>query len=279
MKEIFDSVSYRCSKIVTKHYSTSFALASKMLAPSVRQDVYNIYSFVRFADEIVDTFHDYDKAKLFQNFENDLNDALENKISLNPILNAFQHTAHTYNIEKRLIYAFMESMRMDLTKTTYKNEEEYKAYIYGSADVVGLMCLKVFVKGDSEKYKDLKTAAMALGSAFQKINFLRDIKQDYEWLKRSYFPNTDFNSLDEKRKNQIITEIEYDLNMGYQGILKLPNEAKFGVYMAYRYYTKLLGKLKKTSPLQIKNARIRVPNYQKIGMLARSYVDYKLNLI
>ena len=279
MKEIFDTVSYQCTKIVTNRYSTSFSLASKMLDSSIRQDTYNIYGFVRFADEIVDSFHDYDKEKLLQNFENDLNSALENKISLNPILNAFQHTVHAYNIDKELIYAFINSMRMDLTKTTYKNTEEYKAYIYGSADVVGLMCLKVFVKGSKEKYEALRDAAMALGSAFQKINFLRDLKQDYESLKRSYFPNTDFDSLDEQKKQQIITEIEQDLSIGYQGIQKLPPEAKFGVYTAYKYYTKLLNKLKRTPPLQLKNARIRVPNYQKIGMLACSYVDYKLKLI
>lgn len=279
MKEIFDTVSYQCTKIVTNRYSTSFSLASKMLDSSIRQDTYNIYGFVRFADEIVDSFHNYDKEKLLQNFENDFNSALENKISLNPILNAFQHTVHAYNIDKELVYAFINSMRMDLTKTTYKNTEEYKAYIYGSADVVGLMCLKVFVKGSKEKYEELRDAAMALGSAFQKINFLRDLKQDYESLKRSYFPNTDFDSLDEQKKQQIITEIEQDLNIGYQGIQKLPPEAKFGVYTAYKYYTKLLNKLKRTPPLQLKNARIRVPNYQKIGMLACSYVDYKLKLI
>lgn len=279
MKEIFDAVSYQCSKIVTNRYSTSFSLASKMLDSSIRQDTYNIYGFVRFADEIVDTFHNYNKEELLQSFENDLNSALENKISLNPILNAFQHTVHAYNINKELIYAFINSMRMDLTKTTYKSTEEYKAYIYGSADVVGLMCLKVFVKGNQEKYEELEDAAMALGSAFQKINFLRDLKQDYESLKRSYFPNTDFDRLDEQKKQQIITEIEQDLNIGYQGIQKLPPEAKFGVYTAYKYYAKLLNKLKRTPPLQIKNARIRVPNYQKIGMLACSYVDYKLKLI
>lgn len=279
MKAIFDSVSYECSKTVTKHYSTSFSMAVKMLSPAIRQDIYNIYGFVRCADEIVDTFHDYNKTLLFQNFETDLHNALESKISLNPILNSFQHTFHKYGIKDEYLAAFIRSMKMDLTKTIYESEEEYKAYIYGSADVVGLMCLQVFVKGDEDKFNSLKDGAMALGSALQKINFLRDLKQDYEMLERSYFPNTDFNTLNEERKHQIISEIESDLNLGYQGILKLPDEAKFGVYTAYKYYVKLLKKLKKTPPLQIKNTRIRVPNYQKFGVLARSYVNYKLNLI
>ena len=170
MKSLFDSVSHQCSKTVTKSYSTSFALATKMLANSIRQDIYNIYGFVRFADEIVDSFHDYNKELLFNNFENDLELALEHKISLNPILNSFQETYHKYGIEKEQLDSFMKSMRLDLTKSTYLNEKEYKAYIYGSADVVGLMCLKVFVKGDVEKYESLKDFAMRLGSGFQKVN-------------------------------------------------------------------------------------------------------------
>jgi 15-cis-phytoene synthase len=279
MKIFFDTVSYQCSKIVTKTYSTSFYMAVKMLAPSIRQDIHNIYGFVRFADEIVDTFHDYDREALFINFEKEVHDALKNKISLNPIINSFQHTVHNYHIEKELIAAFMKSMKMDLTKTTYQTQEEYKAYIYGSADVVGLMCLKVFVKGNQEKYNELKDAAMLLGSAFQKVNFLRDIGNDYVLLKRTYFPNTDFNTLDEAAKHQIIADIEHELASGYQGILKLPVEAKLGVYIAYKYYVTLLNKLKKTPPLQLKNTRIRIPNYQKFGVLAHSYVHYKLNLI
>lgn len=278
MKETFDMVSYQCSRTVTKRYSTSFSLAVKMLSPSIRQDIYNIYGFVRFADEIVDTFHDYDKKTLFKDFEKALYKALNNRISLNPVLNAFQHTVHKYRIEEKLIAAFMQSMEMDLGKTVY-TREEYRAYIYGSADVVGLMCLKVFVKGDTGKYNALKKEAMALGSALQKINFLRDLRQDYDLLARSYFPDTDFDTLTEATKHHIIAEIEADLHLGYQGILKLPVEAKFGVYTAYRYYSKLLSKLKKTPPLQLKNARIRVPNYQKFGLLAHSYVHYKLNLI
>lgn len=277
MKALFDTVSYACSKQVTQTYSTSFSLAVKMLAPSIRQDIYNIYGFVRFADEIVDSFHSYDKESLFNRFETDLNKALENRISLNPILNAFQHTVHKYNIGYKLIDAFMNSMRLDLTKQTYNHQQEYNAYIYGSADVVGLMCLKVFVKGNEDKYNRLKDAAQSLGSAFQKVNFLRDLKEDTEILNRSYFPEAN-NSFNNIVKNGIIEEIEVDFLKAYKGILLLPKEAKFGVYTAYRYYKKLLDKLKKAPVTQIQSGRIRVPNYQKFGLLAKSYVNYKLNL-
>lgn len=279
MKVLFDKVSYQCSKIVTQRYSTSFSLAVKMLSPSIRQDIYNIYGFVRFADEIVDSFHDYNKSDLFYRFKNELEEALADKISLNPILNAFQHTVHKYQINGFLIDAFMKSMEMDLTKKTYASTREYHEYIYGSADVVGLMCLKVFVNGDDSKYEDLRESAMALGSAFQKVNFLRDLKADFEGLDRTYFPNTDLSRLDENSKKAIVNEIEADFKKGYEGIVKLPVEAKFGVYTAYRYYTKLLEKLKKTPPIEIKNARIRVPNYEKFGVLAKSYVNYRLNLL
>lgn len=279
MKALFDSVSHQCSKVVTTSYSTSFSLATKMLAKSIRLDIYNIYGFVRFADEIVDTFHDYDKETLFNNFEEELELALKNKISLNPILNAFQHTYHNYNIEKHMVDAFMKSMRLDLSKTKYKTDQEYKEYIYGSADVVGLMCLKVFVKGDNEQYEKLKDTAMSLGSAFQKVNFLRDLKADHELLDRTYFPNTDLNNLTEEDKLFIINDIENDFNEGLNGIKQLPIEAKFGVFMAYRYYHQLLKKLKKTPALDIKNTRIRVPNYKKAELLTRSYVKYQLNLL
>ncbi|WP_405570380.1 phytoene/squalene synthase family protein [Winogradskyella sp. Asnod2-B02-A] len=279
MKSIFDNVSKECSKAVTNAYSTSFSLATKMLSLSIRQDIYNIYGFVRFADEIVDTFHDYNKEILFNNFERDLEDALRDKISLNPILNAFQETYHNYGIDKHMVDSFMNSMRLDLHKTDYLTNEEYKDYIYGSADVVGLMCLKVFVKGDNEKYNDLKDSAMSLGSAFQKVNFLRDLKADFEGLNRTYFPNTDLNQLNETSKQAIILDIEADFERGLEGIKRLPLEAKFGVFMAYRYYSKLLEKLKKTPALQIKSTRIRVPNYRKIELLTRSYVKYQLNLL
>ena len=279
MKALFDSVSYSCSKIVTKNYSTSFSLATKMLSNTIRMHIYNIYGFVRFADEIVDTFHDYEKEALFENFNQELENALKFKISLNPILNSFQHTFHKFNIDKSLVNAFMQSMRLDLTKKDYLSDEEYKAYIYGSADVVGLMCLKVFVNGNEEKYQELKGMAMSLGSAFQKVNFLRDIKADFDQLDRSYFPNVDLNNLDENSKQLIIDDIEKDFEKGLNGIKRLPIEAKFGVFMAYRYYSQLLKKLKKTPALQIKDTRIRVSNPKKIELLMRSYVKYQLNLM
>ncbi|MDO5977513.1 phytoene/squalene synthase family protein [Flavivirga spongiicola] len=279
MKLLFDTVSYNCSKLVTKTYSTSFSLATKMLAKSIRMDIYNIYGFVRFADEIVDSFHDYNKELLFNKFSDDLELALKDKISLNPILNSFQHTFHKYNLDKSLVDAFMKSMRLDLRKTKYLTEEEYKSYIYGSADVVGLMCLKVFVKGDRIKYEALKDTAMSLGSAFQKVNFLRDLKADFDGLNRTYFPKTDLNNLDEASKQNIIDDIEADFAKGLCGIKKLPIEAKFGVFIAYRYYRQLLKKLKRTPALQIKNTRIRVSNPKKIELLMRSYVKYQLNLM
>ncbi len=279
MKSIFDNVSFDCSMKVTKAYSTSFSSAVKMLAPSIRQDIYNIYGFVRFADEIVDTFHDYDKQALFNQFENDLALAISQKISLNPILNSFQNTVHKYNIPEALINAFMKSMKLDLFKTKYTTVEEYNEYIYGSADVVGLMCLKVFVNGDNDMYEELKHGAMRLGSAYQKVNFLRDLKADFEDLSRTYFPNTDLSKLDETAKQKIIAEIQDDFDAGFAGIQKLPLEAKFGVYTAYIYYKKLLSKLKKTPSLEIKNTRIRVPDYQKVGLLAKCYVNYRLNIL
>jgi len=279
MKAIFDKVSFDCSKNVTKSYSTSFSSAVKMLSPTIRQDIYNIYGFVRFADEIVDSFHDFDKETLFHQFSKDLDLALAQKISLNPVLNSFQHTVIKYDIPRELIDAFMHSMQLDLTKQDYKTVEEYQNYIYGSADVVGLMCLKVFVNGNDSQYEQLKESAMRLGSAFQKVNLLRDLKADYEDLNRTYFPNTDLSQLDEKSKNQIIQEIEADFDAGFEGIQKLPIEAKFGVYTAYSYYKKLLKRLKKTPSLEIKSTRIRVSDYEKIGLLARCYVSYRLNII
>jgi phytoene synthase len=279
MKSIFDTVSKDCSRMITQTYSTSFSMATKMLSNSIRQDIYNIYGFVRLADEIVDSFHDYDKEALFVQFEADLESALINKISLNPILNSFQETYHTYALEKDMVDAFMNSMRQDLHKTVYHTEEEYKNYIYGSADVVGLMCLKVFVNGDTEQYNTLKQTAMALGSAFQKVNFLRDLKADHDQLNRTYFPNTDLNNLDELSKQAIIDDIENDFSEGLKGIKQLPLDAKFGVFMAYRYYNQLLKKLKTTPALEIKSTRIRVPDYKKVELLTRSYVRYQLNLL
>lgn len=279
MKKIFDEVSYSCSEKVTKTYSTSFSLATRLLSENIRRDIYNIYGFVRFADEIVDSFHDYDKKELFKDFSIDLKKALKNKIHLNPILNSFQHTFHKYDIDISLVNAFMKSMEMDLSKKKYSTVKEFKEYIYGSADVVGLMCLKVFVQGNQKLYLSLKENAMSLGSAFQKVNFLRDLKADKEDLNRSYFPNTSFKNLEEKEKNLIISDIENDFSKGLEGIKNLPIEAKFGVFMAYRYYNQLLKKLKKTPATEIINRRIRVPNLKKLELLTRSYVKYQLNLL
>ncbi len=280
MKELFDRVSNDCSKLVTKSYSTSFSLAVNMLSTKIRKDIYNIYGFVRFADEIVDTFHEYDKKQLMEHFERDYYLSKELGISLNPILNSFQQTVKRYNIPDEMVQAFLKSMKADLYKTEYETKEEYDAYIYGSADVVGLMCLKVFVDGDDKKYEELKDAAMRLGSAFQKVNFLRDLKDDYEVLNRSYFPNINLGELDAASKQIIIDEIESDFEFAYKnGILKLPAEAKFGVYMAYRYYRRLLKKLKSVPSEKIMDTRIRISDPMKLNLLARSYVKYKLNII
>ena len=279
MKSIFDKVSADCSKNVTNSYSTSFSLATKMLSKSIRQDIYNIYGFVRFADEIVDTFHDYDKKELLNRFIDELNFSLKNKISTNPILNSFQYTVNKYNIDFGLIDSFLKSMKMDLKKIKYNSEKEYKEYIYGSADVVGLMCLKVFVSGDEETFKKLKPSAMALGSAFQKVNFLRDLNADFHDLNRTYFPNLDFKDFDDQSKMLIMEDIENDFRKALKGIYELPNNSKFGVYAAYKYYKRLLIKLKRTSYMKIKNERVRVPNYQKVDVLARSYVRYRLNIL
>tara|TARA_B100000686_G_scaffold355023_1_gene469150 strand:- start:1415 stop:2251 length:837 start_codon:yes stop_codon:yes gene_type:complete len=278
MKKIFDSVSFDCSRITTEEYSTSFSMATKLLGVSVRKHIYNIYGFVRFADEIVDSFHDYPKKDLLDHFENDLYLSLEQKISLNPILNSFQYTVHKFKIDKTLIEAFLKSMRWDLNKKIF-NDHEYKEYIYGSADAVGLMCLKVFVNGNQKKYLELRSSAMALGSAFQKVNFLRDLNTDYEELNRSYFPNININSFNDKSKLIIIDEIEKDFEMALDGIFKLPDQSRFGVYTAYKYYLKLLQKLKRTPSLSIKNRRIRVANFQKMVVLADSYLKYRLKLI
>ncbi|MDH3381105.1 MAG: phytoene/squalene synthase family protein [Flavobacteriaceae bacterium] len=278
MKELFDKVSIDCSKLITKSYSTSFSLAVKMLSPSIRNPIYTIYGFVRLADEIVDSFHNYDKEKLLNEFEEDYYKAFNEGISINPILNAFQVTVKKYQIDDELIQAFLKSMRLDLSKTTY-TQEQYIEYIYGSADVVGLMCLKVFVNGDEMKYNELKDSAMSLGSAFQKVNFLRDLKDDAGTLNRVYFPQINLLNLSKDAKNEIIYEIEGDFNKAYQGIKQLPAVAKFGVYTAYVYYKTLLRKLKRTPSNKILNSRIRVSNSHKFGLLTKSFLAYKLNLL
>ena len=279
MKQLFDTVSFKCSKLVTKNYSTSFSLAVYMLSPSIRDAIYSIYGFVRFADEIVDSFHGYEKEDLINDFEKEYYKAYKSGISLNPILNSFQHTVKEYNITDDLVQAFLKSMKLDLVKQNYHSQEEYNDYIYGSADVVGLMCLKVFVKGKEERYNQLKAEAMRLGSAFQKVNFLRDLKDDEMVLNRTYFPGVDLKSFDDNSKKIIIQEIQEDFKVALQGIKKLPIEAKFGVYTAYVYYKKLLHKLEKTPSKEILNTRIRVSNYSKMGLLAKSFVSYKLKLV
>lgn len=279
MKELFDKLSYQCSHKVTSMYSTSFSLAVKMLSPKIQKDIYAIYGFVRFADEIVDTFHEYDKVVLLDEFENDLYRAIDRGISLNPILNAFQEVVNKHHIELDLVDHFMKSMRADLYKTEYQSVKEYEDYIYGSADVVGLMCLKVFVQGDQNRYDELKEPAMKLGSAFQKVNFLRDLKDDTEHLQRSYFPHIQGGIIDGIVKDQIIEEIDQDFKDAYAGILQLPIEAKFGVYTAFIYYRKLLRKLTVTKASEIKEKRIRISNPMKMFLLTKSFVNYKLNLL
>lgn len=276
MKELFDKSSLNCSKIITKNYSTSFSLAIKMLAPKIQNDIYVIYGFVRCADEIVDTFQGYNQEELLTEFEADFQKAYERKISLNPVLNAFQEVVHRYNMMD-LVIPFLKSMRMDLNKKEYLTKAEYEEYIFGSADVVGLMCLLVFVNGDRNCYEELKDSAMKLGSAFQKVNFLRDLKHDYESLGRVYFPNVNMLTLSQDDKKSIVDEIEKDFEEALLGIRKLPKEAKFGVYTAYRYYRSLLHKIAKTEPEEILTKRIRVDDFSKIFIIGKSYVKYQLN--
>lgn len=278
MKHLFDTSSEKCSKLVTKTYSTSFSLGIKMIRPKIRNSIYGIYGFVRYADEIVDSFNGYNQEELFLEFEQDYYKSLERKISLNPILNTFQKIVLDYNMQE-LVEDFMKSMKADLYQNDYTTKEEYEQYIHGSANVVGLMCLKVFVHGDEEKYNALKSYAMSLGSAFQKVNFLRDIKDDYEVLGRSYFPNLELGNLDKSGKEQIIQEIEDEFEHAYKGIVLLPAESKLGVYLAYRYYRRLLKKLRKKPVQKILTERTRISNPVKISVLLTSYIQYKLNFL
>ncbi len=279
MKQHFDSISNESSKIITKKYSTSFSIAVRSLAPSIRQAVYNIYGFVRVADEIVDSFEGYPKEDLLNRFEEEYYYAYKTGISTNPVINAFQKTVKDYNIQADLVASFLKSMRSDLKKQVYKNQSEIDEYIYGSADVVGLMCLKVFVKGDEDKYNKLKEPAMKLGSAFQKVNFLRDLNEDFENLNRSYFPNINPNDFTETDKSSLLLEIKNDFEDAYKGILKLPKEAKLAVYVAYKYYFNLLHKIEKTPSETLIEKRIRVSNPKKMFLLMESYFNYKMNLI
>ena len=279
MTLLYDELTEACSKEVTLKYSTSFYKAVNLLSPTIQQDIHNIYGFVRFADEIVDTFHEHNQEELLKKFEEDFYAGLKVGISLNPILNSFQKTILKYDIDISLVDAFMRSMKMDLYKTQYSTKEEYKQYIYGSADVVGLMCLKVFVEGNDQLYESLKDSAMRLGSAFQKVNFLRDIKNDLDVLNRSYFPQVDLENLDEKSKDGIIKEIQEDFHAAQIGITQLPLVAKLGVYTAYSYYFELLVKLKKTPSSRLLETRIRVNNFMKTYLFCKSYLKVKFNFI
>lgn len=274
MKKLFDELAHEVSKRTTEKYSTSFSLGILALKPSIRQGIYAIYGYARLADEIVDSFHGYDKEKLLNRLNIETTNALAEGISLNPILQSFQETVHKYNIERKLIEQFLHSMAMDLQKIDY-NSELYNEYIYGSAEVVGLMCLQVFTEGNSEKYEELKPYAMKLGSAFQKINFLRDLKDDYQILGRTYFPNIDMCVFDNGVKCQIEKEIEGEFKEALVGIRKLPSSAMFGVYLAYKYYLSLFGKIKKKSSREILESRIRMPNSLKAVVAFESYLRYK----
>ena len=279
MKQLFDSISSESSKIITKIYSTSFSIAVNLLSPNIREAIYNIYGFVRVADEIVDSFEEYPKEELLDRFEQEYRYSLKVGISTNPVINAFQGTVSKYNIDYALVESFLKSMRTDLEKQNYNNQKEIDDYIYGSADVVGLMCLKVFVQGDDEKYNNLKEAAMKLGSAFQKVNFLRDLNEDFENLNRSYFPNINPNNFTEADKSRVLLEINNDFEEAYKGIVKLPKEAKLAVYVAYKYYFNLLHKIERTPSKILKEKRIRVSNPKKMALLVESYFNFKLNLV
>jgi phytoene/squalene synthetase len=277
--EIYHSVCGLSSKIVTEKYSTSFARASTLFQPEIRQHIYNIYGFVRFADEIVDTFHEFDKAKLMDEFENCYRQALENGISLNPILHSFCQTQLEKNIPQHLVDSFLHSMKMDLGEIKDLNDEKYNEYIYGSAEVVGLMCLKVFVNGDVAEYEKLKPYAQSLGAAFQKINFLRDISADFNDLNRTYFPNVDFRKFSLKDKQEIEADIASDFAHAYKGIKMLPISSRIAVFMAYKYYNNLLKKIRKTKPELLLTSRISVSNARKIYLFGEMMINKNLNLV
>jgi phytoene/squalene synthetase len=278
MIQLFHEVSQDCSRITTKTYSTSFASAIKLLHTDLRTPIYNIYGFVRFADEIVDTFHQYDKEQLLAEFKKETYEALDRGISLNPILNSFQITVNQYNIDRSLIDAFFKSMEQDLNKSQY-NSVEYSEYIYGSAEVVGLMCLYIFCEGESKMYDQLKEYAKSLGAAFQKVNFLRDIKADFQGLERVYFPGCDFLNFTKENKRCIEEDIQKDFDNAYEGIVKLPLKARFGVYVAYKYYLSLFKKIKKVQPQKIMEERIRIPNYGKAMILAKAGLRRQFNIL
>jgi phytoene/squalene synthetase len=278
MKAIFDNLSQDMSKMTTRRYSTSFSLGIRFLNKELHRPIYSIYGFVRFADEIVDSFDGYDKEILLAEFKKDTYDAIEKGISLNPILNSFQWAVNKYRVPLDLIETFMNSMEMDLDKKVY-DKDTYEKYILGSAEVVGLMCLKIFVSGKDSEYQRLKMNAMKLGSAFQKINFLRDLNDDFNELGRTYFPGINMNDFNNIVKKEIEADIEKDFRLGYEGILMLPKRARFGVYMAYKYYFKLFKKIKRTKAERILEERVRIPNRKKARILVTSYVRHNLNIL
>lgn len=278
MLALYNEVCQECSKLITNRYSTSFSMGIKVFDNKFQMPIYAVYGFVRFADEIVDTFHDYEKGKLLQRFREDTYRAIEEKISLNPVLHSFQEVVHKYSIERELIDAFLDSMEMDLYFERY-HDSLYKKYIYGSAEVVGLMCLRVFTEGDTEMYERLKAPACSLGSAFQKINFLRDMKSDFDERGRVYFPGVDFVNFTNQDKIDIEADIKKDFDDAYQGIIKLPAGARLGVMLAYVYYTKLFAKIKKATAARVKEERIRVPNGRKLSLLFSTAVRHQLNLL
>lgn len=278
MKQIFDGVSMACSIKTTAAYSTSFSLGIRFLKPRFRNPIYAIYGFVRFADEIVDSFHDFDKATLLKEFKADTYKAIDQGISLNPILNSFQWAVNKYNIDRENIETFLKSMEMDLNHNEY-NRDTYEEYILGSAEVVGLMCLRVFTEGNNDLYMKLSPYAKRLGAAFQKINFLRDLKADSQTLGRLYFPNLDISAFDADMKKSIEDEIAADFNEAYKGILELPKDTRLGVYVAYVYYLQLFNKIKKLPSERILEERIRIPNNSKITLLVQSYFKHSLNMI
>ena len=278
MINLFHEVSQECSRITTEKYSTSFSSAIRLLNKDLRTPIFNIYGFVRFADEIVDTFHDFDKPILLQEFKIATYDAIEKGISMNPILHSFQITVNQFGIDRELIDAFLYSMELDLDQRKY-DRAGYEQYIYGSAEVVGLMCLFVFCEGDKKMYEQLKPYARSLGAAFQKVNFLRDLKADYEGLERVYFPGCDFRNFTSADKAAIEADIQKDFDHAYEGILLLPMKARFGVYVAYKYYLSLFKKIKKVRPQKIMEERIRIPDYGKVFILAKAGIRSQLNLL
>lgn len=278
-QNLHDQVSFSCSKLVTKSYSSSFSRAILLFPKEIREAIYNIYGFVRFADEIVDTFHDYPKRELMDDFMKQYEDAMNKGISLNPILHSFTQTVKKYQIDQSLIDAFINSMYKDLGEINYDNRAEYDAYIYGSAEVVGLMCLKVFVEGDEEQFKKLEPYAKSLGAAFQKINFLRDIQADFLILNRMYFPGVDFNNFTEEDKKTIENDIAEDFEKALIGIKMLPISSKLAVFMAYRYYINLFIKIKNTAPKVLLTKRIRVSNARKAYLMMELLITRNLNLL